>query len=83
MTLNAAQKPSDDQEAIPLEGGSARLAAPDVFPGHYTADDKRNVVSVIQWLNEHGKTQAWLCRLARVNAGTANQVLGGKYPSSL
>ena len=37
---------------------------------------------MIGWLNRTRRPQTWLARSARINPGTLNQVVKGKYPSS-
>lgn len=83
MTLieeTAAPPPQLDQD--PREATTAALILPRSYSSSYTADDKHCTADLLRWLHTNNKTQAWLSRLARVNAGTLNQVLKGSYPSS-
>ena len=77
--LNTQRRPTETQESLDLPGGKATLAVPGTWHRAYSDIDRVNVAKLIEWLNHTGKSQAWLCRLSRINPGTANQVLKGTY----
>lgn len=68
--------PLDMEEVVSL------LVVPDHWTAAFTDDDKQAVAKIIGWLNLNGHQQSWLARAARVNVGTFNQVLRGKYSAS-
>lgn len=75
-------KQKDTRNGPALDAEATQLASPEVWREHYSEDEREHITRLIGWLNEHGKTQAWLARLSRVNAGTLNQILKGSYPSA-
>lgn len=61
---------------------ASTTANPATYPPHYTAQDRAAVQSVLDWMAKHNYSQAALGRLARVNAGTLNQIIKGTYATS-
>jgi len=68
-------------EQIDIGTAPPELELPASFKPSYSEQDKTEVATVIAWLNETRKPQAWLARIGRIDAGTLNGVLRGKYPS--
>ncbi len=62
------------------EVASLGRSVPHEWCPHYSEADRDAVRKVLGWLDQHGKTESWLSRLSRVNTGTLNQILKGKYP---
>lgn len=58
------------------------IEMPTNWHDRYSDDDRQQTEQVINWLNEHQKRQAWLAKVARVNAATLNQIIAGKYNAS-
>jgi len=58
------------------------IAYPATWGDRYTEEDQAQTRQVIDWLNEHRHSQSWLAKVSRVNAGTLNQVIAGKYTAS-
>lgn len=63
-----------EQDAIPGIG-----AAP---AGVYTAQDLQQAERIRRWLDDAGKSRAWLGKKASIPSGTLSQILSGKYASS-
>ena len=58
------------------------IAQPAQWHDRFSEQDQADTLHVIDWLNNHQKSQAWLAKVARVNAATLNQVVAGKYGAS-
>ena len=59
--------------------GYEPITPPAQWHERYSEDNQSDTLRVIDWLNSHQKNQAWLAKVARVNAATLNQVIAGKY----
>lgn len=68
-------------EQIDIGTAPPEIELPKDFKPSYTEQDRSNVGMVISWLNRTRKPQAWLARVSRIDPGTLNSVLRGKYPS--
>jgi len=58
-----------------------KIQYPTVWDAKYTADDKRNVKKILDWLNKKKFTQAQLSKTSQISPNTFNTILRGKYPS--
>ncbi len=50
-------------------------------PFKYSAAAQVACTEIALWLEQHGKTKAWLSRTTRLSTATVSQILNGKYPS--
>lgn len=50
-------------------------------PFKYSQEALEAVQQIIGWLEQHGKTKAWLSRTSRLSPATVSQICNGKYPS--
>ncbi|QDL53123.1 AAA family ATPase [Rhodoferax aquaticus] len=50
--------------------------------GAYSEQDRTKVKEVLKWLNDAGKSRAWLSKKSNIPGGTLSQILSGKYVSS-
>jgi DNA transposition AAA+ family ATPase len=74
----------DLPEAPPPIGGDEDLDllfVPQDWHPSYTDENKKGVATIIQWLNDTNRQQSWLARAAKINIGTFNQIVHGKYSS--
>jgi len=67
------------QESTTQPSNYEPIAKPTQWHERYSEQDQEHTLQVIDWLNSHQKSQAWLAKVARVNAATLNQVIAGKY----
>lgn len=65
------------------EGQAKHREYPTEWQEKYTDQYKEHVCRIIDWLNEKGKNQAWLCKLANLNRTTFHLVLQGKYDGNI
>lgn len=52
------------------------------FVSVYTPQDTEKAAAIVKWLEDHGKSKAWLSKKASIPNGTLSQILSGKYVSS-
>lgn len=69
MTTDTLERPAAAKAAKPASSA-------------YTPQDHDNVAAVLRWLNEHGKSRAWLAKKSSIPNGTLSGILTGKYVSS-
>lgn len=83
MSVSDFEEAGAGAEIDQIDIGTAppETLVPTTWHPKYTEQDKADVATVIGWLNETRKPQAWLARIGRIDPGTLNSVLRGKYPS--
>ncbi|MGB0218327.1 MAG: AAA family ATPase [Sinimarinibacterium flocculans] len=81
-SINIVEDLPEEAPPLDMEEVVSLLVVPDVWHASFTDEDKENVAKIIKWLNAGTYIQSWLARASRINIGTFNQVLRGKYPSS-
>lgn len=81
-SINIIEEIPAEPPPLELDDLGTQMVVPDTWHPSFTAEDKEGVTRVIAWLNQHGRAQSWLARASKINVGTFNQVLHGKYASS-
>lgn len=80
--INIVENLPEETPPLEIDELVSLLVVPDTWAPAFSEEDKENVAKIVTWLNRTGQSQSWLSRAARVNNGTFNQVLRGKYTSS-